>query len=134
MSNTNDDLREKLLQRWERFSLEVVSLMRSDPYTLGEADPPHEPGVYVLLDEEKSVVYVGIAANLNDRLRNKHISGDESHAIQRAFANQFPDRIERRRFIKENVRAKWLIVTDPNRAADLERLLIWLFAPTWNRR
>jgi excinuclease UvrABC nuclease subunit len=133
MWDTMDDLREKLLQRWEQFSREVMSLFRSEGYALGQANPPDEPGVYVLLDET-TVVYVGIATNLNDRLRNKHISGDESHAIQRAYADRFPDRIERRGFIKQHVRAKWLVLNDPGRAADLERLLIWLYEPSWNRR
>jgi hypothetical protein len=79
------------------------------------------------------MTYVGIAANLCDRFR-KHVSGDESHAIQRALAERFVDRTARRSFIKENVRAKWIVQKDPARLADLERLLIWLYQPTWNRR
>ncbi len=45
----------------------------------------------LLLDE--TVVYVGEAKGskgLRDRLLSKHLSGDESHAIQRAFADTFP--------------------------------------------
>lgn len=131
MKNSYDDL---AMQRWTEFSIEVESLLQSRPYALSEADPPNSPGVYVLYDENMTLTYAGIATDLRNRLLNKHVSGDESHAIQRAFRNRFPDRASRREFIKRNVRAKWMLVQDPARAADLERLLIWLFQPAWNLR
>ena len=130
----HDSLDDILIRRWDQFSLDVKSLMRSDSRALGEADPPEEPGAYILLDEYMTIVYVGIAGNLRDRLVSKHVSGDESHALQRAYADRFQDRSQRREFIKQNVWTKWLPVTDPVRLADLERLLIWLLQPPLNRR
>ena len=129
----HDSLDDLLLRRWQQFSIEVKSLMQGSSDTLGEATPPEESGVYVLFDEYTTISYVGVAVNLRDRL-HKHISGDESHAIQRAYEDRFPDRTERRDFIKCNVRAKWLLVRDRHKAADFERLLIWLFQPLWNRQ
>lgn len=130
---TRDSVDELLTRRWTQFADEVRSLLASPATKLGEALPPMEQGVYVLFDEYGTLTYAGIATNLFDRFR-KHVSGDESHAIQRALAERFPDRTERRKFMKENVSAKWQIIRDPLRLADLERLLIWLNQPIWNRR
>jgi excinuclease UvrABC nuclease subunit len=131
MESSNDAL---AMQRWKEFSTEVESLLQSPSQVLGEANPPNTSGVYVLYDENMTLSYVGIATDLRNRLLNKHLSGDESHAIQRAYKLEYPDRAARREFIKHNVRAKWMQVDDPARAADLERLLIWLFQPPWNLR
>lgn len=129
----NDSIDALLNRRWMQFASDVRSLLERTGITLGEATPPRESGVYVLFDEYAMLTYVGIATNLCDRF-HKHISGDESHAIQRALVDRFPDRTERRTFMKENIRAKWLVYNDAARLADLERLLIWLYQPAWNRR
>jgi excinuclease UvrABC nuclease subunit len=128
-----DSIEDRLMGRWQLFSARIESLLQSDSIPIGEANPPEEPGIYVLLDESMRVLYVGLATNLRDRL-HKHVSGDESHAIQRAFKEHFPDRSERRRFIKRNVSVKWELVDDPVQLADTERLLIWLLQPVWNRQ
>jgi excinuclease UvrABC nuclease subunit len=128
-----DSIESLLQRRWDQFSGDVRLLLRSPSVAFGHESPPRASGVYVLFDEYSTIAYVGIAADLNDRFC-KHVSGDESHAIQRALAQRFPDRVERRRFIKENVQAKWLVSDDLVRLADLERLLIWLYQPPWNRR
>ena len=108
-----DDLSKLMLERWQQFLPLVNELMRSTSFTLGEATPPNESGVYMLYDEEEMVRYVGKAtgsSGLQDRLLRKHVSGDESHAIQRAYVKRFPDRSKRRIFIKEKVRAKWITI------------------------
>lgn len=125
-----DDLLER---RWREFADDVKRLTAGHAAPLGQANLPEQPGIYLLLDEREVIAYVGIAANLRDRL-NRHVSGDESHAGQRAFQDQLPDRSRRRIYIKEHVQAKWLQVEDWQRLADLERLLIWLLQPAWNRR
>jgi hypothetical protein len=117
----------KLLQRWQQFSSDVESLLRSPSYPLAEADLPKVPGVYVIIDEQLQACYVGKATrSLRDRVLSKHVSGDESHALQHAYKDRFPNRLERRKFLRENLRVKWLRVDDLVRIADLERLLIWL--------
>lgn len=131
MSNAHDEL---AMRRWGEFSQEVDSLLERPPHTLGEANLPSSPGVYVLYDENMTLSYVGIATDLRDRLLSKHISGDESHAVQRAYRSKFPNREKRREFIKQQVQVKWTTIDEPARAADLERLLIWLFQPAWNLR
>ncbi len=129
----NDSIDTLLQRRWEQFAGEIRSLLQTPAITLGETRPPKEAGVYILFDEYTTIAYVGIAKDLYDRFC-KHISGDESHAIQRALADRLPNRLERRKFIKEHVRAKWLVHSDATRLADLERLLIWLYQPPWNKR
>jgi excinuclease UvrABC nuclease subunit len=128
-----DSMDSLISRRWEQFGGDVRSLLSRPGCKLCEIDSPCEPGIYILFDEFSTLTYAGMAANLCDRF-HKHVSGDESHAIQRALAERFPDRAERRRFIKENVQAKWLVMHNRNRLADLERLLIWLYQPIWNRR
>jgi hypothetical protein len=82
----SDDLGQKLLQRWRQFSSDVEALMRSPPDPLAEANLPEEPGVYIIIDERMEACYVGTATrSLRDRVLSKHVSGDESHAIQRAY-------------------------------------------------
>ncbi len=129
----NDSIDSLLKRRWEQFAGNIRSLLANPTCELGKAQPPRELGVYVLFDEYTTLAYAGISANLSDRFL-KHVSGDESHAIQHALSVRFPDRVERRRFIKDRVQVKWLVVHDPNKLADIERLLIWLYEPIWNRR
>ncbi|MDZ7618408.1 MAG: hypothetical protein U1E05_15490 [Patescibacteria group bacterium] len=115
---------------------DVDELMNTPSVVLGVAAPPDSSGVYILLVSDK-VVYVGEARGskgLRDRLLSKHLSGDDNHAIQRAFKATFPDRKERRAHIKEIVSARWLEIEDHNRVSALERLLIWLLDPEWNRK
>ena len=130
-------LRDSLLNRWGEFAADVERLVGSAPVPLGQAKPPNRSGVYLLRDDQNAVAYVGKAIGkegLRDRLLRKHISGDDSHAIQRAYLSTIPERNERRLFIKKYVCATWLEVSDFRRAADLERLMIWLLQPPWNRQ
>ena len=117
-------------------AVEIDRLLATESVCLGEADPPLRTGVYLLLHEGQ-VVYAGEAIGskgLRDRLLSKHISGDDNHAIQRAFKPSFPNRAERREHIKRVVHAKWLVIEDKHRASAVERILIWLLGPPWNNK
>ena len=117
-------------------SSDVNTLLVVTPVQLGVADPPDAFGVYMFLVNNE-IVYVGEAKGsqgLRDRLLRKHISGDDNHACQRAFKEQLPDRLARREHIRTNVFARWLAISDPERVSAVERLLIWLYKPAWNRR
>jgi hypothetical protein len=89
----------------------------------------------LLVDD--AVMYVGEAKGskgLRDRLLSKHISGDDNHAIQRAYKLDFPDRALRREHIKKTVFARWLPIADPARVSAVEQLPIWLYDPPWNMK
>jgi hypothetical protein len=114
---------------------DVAKLLAVSPELLGRANPPKVCGVYMLLVGDE-IMYVGKAnglKGLRDRLLSKHISGDDKHAIQRAFKADFPDRALRREHIKKTVLARWVSIADPARASTVEQLLIWLCDPPWNR-
>jgi hypothetical protein len=88
----------------------------------------------MIFDEHDEACYIGKATrSLRDRIVNKHLSGDESHAIQREYQVEYPDRAERRKFIRANLRVKWRLIGDLAKLASLERLLIWLLQPRCNR-
>jgi hypothetical protein len=115
---------------------DVESLLAATPVPLGQAEPPNTSGVYMFLVKGE-IVYVGEAKGsqgLWDRLRRKHISGDDSHAGQRAFREEYPDRALRREHIKSNVFARWIAIPDSDRVSAVERLLIWLHRPAWNQK
>ncbi|MBI1691049.1 hypothetical protein D9Y22_20405 [Methylorubrum sp. DB1722] len=115
---------------------DVSALLAVPPVLLGAAKPPNTNGVYMLLVGE-TVKYVGEAKGskgLKDRLLSKHISGDDSHAIQRAFSTEFPDRTLRRDHIKQTVSARWIAIEDDSRISAVEQVLIWLYDPEWNER
>jgi len=115
---------------------DVAALLAFSPVSLGVANPPNVPGVYMLLVDDE-IVYVGEAKGakgLRDRLLSKHISGDDNHAIQRAFKPDFPDRGLRRDHIKGTVSARWLSIADTARVSTVERFLIWLYKPAWNKK
>jgi hypothetical protein len=114
---------------------DVGKLLATAPELLGWASPPNDNGVYMLL-VDGSVMYVGEAKGregLRDRLLSKHISGDDGHAIQRAYKLEFPDRYLRREHIKKTVYARWLQIADPARVSAVERVLIWLYNPPLNK-
>ena len=115
---------------------DAADLLAVSPVLLGRASPPNVYGVYMLLVGGQ-IMYVGEAKGrkgLRDRLLGKHISGDDDHAIQRAYKTEFPDRNLRRDHIKKTVFARWLPIADPLRVSAAERLLIWLHDPPWNRK
>ena len=65
---------------------DVRALLLAEAVPLGRASPPRTSGVY-MLSVGQDVAYVGEAkgsGGLRDRLLNKHLSGDDNHAIQRA--------------------------------------------------
>jgi hypothetical protein len=115
-------------------SSDITALLSQRPVPLGNAAPPATTGVYVL-SVGTEIMYVGEAKGrkgLKDRLTAKHISGDDSHAIQRAFKIEYPDRLIRRDQIKKTVFAQWLEITPDHRVSAVERVLIWMFNPPWN--
>jgi excinuclease UvrABC nuclease subunit len=134
MESITDELQEKLLLRWRTFAVDVERLMRQPAVRIAQARIPETPGVYIILNPQQRECYVGKATrNLRDRVLRKHVSGDESHAIQRSYESKYPDRTERRKFIREKMYVKWLPVSNLSRIADLERLLIWRLRTKYNR-
>ena len=115
---------------------DVRSVLKTPAVALGTANPPSASGVYVL-SAGTEVKYVGEAkgrGGLRDRLLNKHLSGDDNHAIQRAYLSDFPDRSLRRVHIRTNVFARWREISDCDRVTAVERVLICLYRPAWNKK
>jgi excinuclease UvrABC nuclease subunit len=116
------------------FSREIESLVDAPSVFLRMADLPETPGVHLVL-RKGEVVYVGKAAGsagLRDRLR-KHISGDKSHALQRALLAKIPDRVLRRDHIRSTFSIKWVAVEDKEHVSIIEQIAIWLYRPEFNR-
>lgn len=115
---------------------DVRAILDAPAIPLGVATLPETSGVYIL-SYGGTVTYVGEAKGskgLRDRLLSKHLSGDDNHAVQRAFCERFPDRGVRRDYMRTNVRAQWLPIADGHRVSAVERVLICLFDPPWNRK
>jgi hypothetical protein len=115
---------------------DVRALLLAPAVAIGNASPPPTPGVYMLSVGE-DVMYVGEAkggGGLRDRLLNKHLSGDDKHAIQRAYLLEFPDRRLRRAHIRKHVFARWHAIPDADRVSAVERVLICLCQPPWNMK
>jgi hypothetical protein len=128
--------RQQLLAGFAEFTSDIENLLSMPPVRLADADIPNTSGVYVLLVDGESK-YVGEAKGsqgLRDRILNKHLSGDDSHAIQRAFKQVYPDRILRRQHVRNHVFVRWVVISDPARVSIVERIVIWLLCPSWNRR
>ena len=129
-----DNWQKRMGAGWELFSRDLESLAKASEFLLSEASPPDASGVYVFVYEDV-IHYVGEAkgtGGLYDRIIKKHISGDDGHALQRQFKSRYPDRTERRKFIRSNISVKWVVIDDPDRVSVVERLAIWLFKPQWN--
>ena len=113
---------------------DVSNLAAAPAILLKDASPPESPGVYLFLVDSE-VVYVGEAkgsGGLYDRIMRKHVSGSDSHTLQRAFKAKFPDRQERREHIRSTISVKWVVIEDPDRVASVERLVIQMLKPPWN--
>jgi hypothetical protein len=131
-----NDLRDRISEGVADFTNDLEALLAMPVIKLGDASLPDASGVYMLLVGDE-LMYVGEAKGsqgLRDRVLSKHISGDDNHAIQRAFRDQFPDRKERRAYIRQHVSVRWVVIHDPTRVSVVERLAIWLFCPPWNRK
>ena len=106
MNNWNEKLSELL----PKIESDIERLFNMEPVLFGVAQPPRKPGAYIVYDHTGALVYIGEAkgsGGLRDRLLSKHLSGDDNHALQRAYKSDFPDRLERRTYIKENVSIRW---------------------------
>ncbi|MEJ6120844.1 GIY-YIG nuclease family protein [Vibrio sp. 2-Bac 85] len=115
----------------------LESLFEMDPVLFAVAQPSKKPGTYIIYNHDGILSYIGEAkgsGGLKDRLLSKHLSGDDKHAIQRAYKSQFPDRLERRNYIKENISVRWVETKDANTASMIERILISMFNPPWNKK
>ena len=112
-------------------------LVSAESVLFGEANPPRKPGAYIIDDHKEQLSYIGEAkgsGGLRDRLLSKHLSGDDNHAIQRAYKESWLDRRQRREYIKGNVRVRWVETPDANTALAVERLAILVFDPPWNKK
>jgi excinuclease UvrABC nuclease subunit len=115
----------------------LEELLSTEAVLFGEANPPNKPGAYIIYDHQEQLAYIGEAkgsGGLKDRLLSKHLSGDDNHAIQRAYKESWPDRQQRREYIKSNIRVRWVETPDANTAVALERLAILVFDPPWNKK
>lgn len=110
-------------------------LLLARPAFIGDASPPEKNGVYAFsIDDE--IIYIGEAAGfsgLRDRITRKHVSGDEGHALQREFQVRFPDRDERRKFIKSGVCVQWIEIPDSLLVSLVEKLAIEILKPRLNK-
>lgn len=130
-----NDWRARLDKSYKLFAADIQSLLNQEPVALSEADIPAAPGIYMFVYEGETK-YIGEAkgsGGLKDRVLSKHVSGDDRHTLQRIFKEALPDRSERRKFIKSKILVKWVVISDSERVALVERLAIWLFNPPWNR-
>ncbi|MBB3967198.1 hypothetical protein [Rhizobium metallidurans] len=64
----------------------------------------------------------------------KHMSGDDKHALQRAFQERYPNRRDRRFYMSEFLKIKWVEIPDPRRVSAVESLAIMVLDPIYNRR
>lgn len=129
------DWTAKLKDGYKLFTKEITALFSAREVLISDAIIPTDPGVYMFL-MEKEVMYVGEAkgsGGLRDRIVRKHLSGDDSHVLQRAYRNEYPDRETRREFLRSNIHAKWVVIHDTSRIPIVERIAIWLLKPRWNR-
>ena len=84
------------------FEAAMKKLLGAESFLLAGATPPSDIGVYALYFENK-LKYIGEAKGqkgLKDRLLNKHISGDDSHTLHKVFKSAYPNKDERKDFIK----------------------------------
>lgn len=128
-----NDYSQKLASGFQSFTVSIESLIAATPCYIGESNPPRDPGVYIFLLNDQ-IIYVGEAkgsGGLRDRILNKHVSGDETHALQRQFKDEISDRSVRREYIKRNIKVKWVVVSDDS-VPVVERLAIWLLNPPLN--
>jgi hypothetical protein len=123
---------EKSLTNAKRY-LEI--LLSTPPILLGMASPPKKNGVYAFsLDGE--IIYVGEALGLKglrDRILSKHVSGDESHAFQKALQIDFPDRGARRAHMKSTLHVQWVEIPDSLAVSTVEKLAIEVLEPRVNK-
>ncbi len=129
-----NDWQLQLEQCSEIFAKDINTLVTSAAIPLAEAVIPEEHGIDMFLFQG-DIMYVGEAkgsGGLRDRILSKHLSGDESHALQKSFKIEFQNRMARREFIRQNIHVKWVVIDDTERVAMIERLAIWLFRPPWN--
>jgi hypothetical protein len=121
-----------LSARARRLFEELLSAPR---VLIGAASPPAKNGVYAFSIGDE-IVYVGEAkgsSGLNDRILKKHVSGDEGHALQAAFCEQFPNRLERRTYIKSSIYVQWVEIPDSLEVLFVETLAIAVLGPRLNQ-
>lgn len=110
------------------------TLLQATRVLVGEALPPDTNGVYAFsVDDE--IIYIGEASGssgLRDRICRKHVSGDEGHALQKEFQGRFPNRLERRAFIKETISVQWVEIPDSLIVTLVEKLAIACLKPRLN--
>lgn len=116
---------------------DITALLAGPIVPLHEASIPNRSGVYIFYSGDGKILYVGEARGRNglqDRVLSKHVAGDDSHALQRAYKLEYPDRLKRRDFIRQSILVQWLEISDSLRIPVVERVLIWLLSPPLNMK
>lgn len=111
------------------------ALLKAPCIQIGLAKPPSTNGVYAF-SQGGIIIYVGEAAGssgLRDRITRKHVSGDESHALQGEFEALYPDRRLRRSYIKETINVQWVEIPDSLLVSVVEKLAIAVLKPSLNK-
>lgn len=115
---------------------EFEALLSAPEVVWRDARPPSTSGIYAFVEDEK-IVYVGEAkgsGGLWDRIMRKHMSGDDKHAMQRAFQKRYPDRRERRSYMSQFLKVKWVEIPNSRRVSAVEIVAIMVLDPLYNRR
>jgi hypothetical protein len=129
------------------FETAMQDLLNADESLLGVAKPPLDIGVYAFYYENE-LKYIGSARGrmgLCDRLKSKHITGDDSHTLHKVFISKFPNKDDRKAYFTKHVSAKWVAFPYPfttvleNRkhrktVLGIENLLIGSLQPEWNEK
>ena len=118
----------------EEANQHLNALLNACPAPIGSSQPPDTNGVYAFSIADE-IIYVGEASGsggLRDRIKRKHVSGDNGHALQKALSTDFPDRAERREHIKSSVFVQWVEIPDSLMVSLVERLGILTLLPKLN--
>ena len=110
-------------------------LLQMSPVLIGDAMPPTKYGVYAF-SQKGEIIYVGEASGsggLKARIVNKHVSGDEGHALQKEFQSLYPNRLERRNYIKQYIHVQWVEIPDSLLVSFVEKLAIAVIRPRLNK-
>jgi len=126
--------RDKAMEDVQQRCTAIKQLLAAKPVPFGEAEPPAKPGIY-LMTYEGEPCYIGMAKGrfgLRDRLMRAHLHGEDGHVLHRELGAAFPDKAQRVARIKEAVSIQWIEAAASD-VANLERALINLIDPAWNR-
>lgn len=107
---------DKIIDEYKERLKELLNARRYDYKTVAKREIPNKSGIYVILDKEEALLYIGQSKRIRGRLIDDHLQNDKKGSAFRRNLSEFyhfEAEKEISQYIKNNCSFKYLELDKP---------------------